>query len=482
MKFIQIDKNIAVIYFAMISCLFLLVFSISSSPLYPVPFIYDSGTFQIIGKGWMEGELPYRDLWDNKGPLLYLINGIGYLITGNKTGVFILQVINLTIAIFIVYRLFLLEFSPFKAILFSTFALLWLSNTIYNNSVGEYILIPINLSYLLIYKWLQSYNNEKKKHPCLYSMFYGFTLGCGFLLRITDVFPFFITLIIISIYILRNNQWKNWMYNFFICICCFILTIIPFILYFLYQGILDDFWFATILHNIEYVKQSNFQSYYLYAMGSFILSFTNYIAIILVGILVLIFNKKRTKIVLAWIIPSLIMLCFIFNTYANSNYAISSLPFFCFVIIELVLLKKKIYQILLYLFLGFILLAFTFQVWQNKTRDIQPNNMIGLYKIIEDKIPVDERNSFIAFNCETDIYYYTSLKPCYPYFLTKLTYLTSEKDSLRKRIIETYKTCHAKWILVCSSYYPNFISDILDEHYKVEMFFPDVGLQLFHLK
>jgi len=41
-------------------------------PLFQAPFEPDQGVYAVIAKGWLAGDIPYRDLWDNKGPLLFL--------------------------------------------------------------------------------------------------------------------------------------------------------------------------------------------------------------------------------------------------------------------------------------------------------------------------------------------------------------------------------------------------------------------------
>ncbi|MFQ9073882.1 MAG: hypothetical protein ACLR43_15090 [Faecalibacillus faecis] len=44
------------------------------------------------------GKVPYKDLFEQKGPLLYLIYGIGYLISHDTfLGVYLLEVISYTI-------------------------------------------------------------------------------------------------------------------------------------------------------------------------------------------------------------------------------------------------------------------------------------------------------------------------------------------------------------------------------------------------
>lgn len=49
----------------------MLCLSTSTSPLYNIPYAGDTAMFQTIGKYWAEGSLPYVDLWDSKGPLIF---------------------------------------------------------------------------------------------------------------------------------------------------------------------------------------------------------------------------------------------------------------------------------------------------------------------------------------------------------------------------------------------------------------------------
>ena len=40
----------------------------------------DSGVFIYTGKQVLDGKIPYLDVWDHKGPLLYYINAFGLLL------------------------------------------------------------------------------------------------------------------------------------------------------------------------------------------------------------------------------------------------------------------------------------------------------------------------------------------------------------------------------------------------------------------
>ncbi len=65
----------------------------------------DSAWFFTCGKAWMEGMTPYVDFADSKGPLLWLIYGIGYLISPTSyIGVFWLSVLAYTFTFAIIWR------------------------------------------------------------------------------------------------------------------------------------------------------------------------------------------------------------------------------------------------------------------------------------------------------------------------------------------------------------------------------------------
>ncbi|MBO7609993.1 MAG: glycosyltransferase family 39 protein [Muribaculaceae bacterium] len=65
----------------------------------------DSAWYYMCGKAWMEGMTPYVDFTDSKGPLLWLIYGIGYLISPRDyTGVFWLSCLSYVATLWLVYR------------------------------------------------------------------------------------------------------------------------------------------------------------------------------------------------------------------------------------------------------------------------------------------------------------------------------------------------------------------------------------------
>ena len=73
----------------------------------------DSAWFFMCGKAWMNGLTPYVDFSDSKGPLLWLIYGVGYLLSHHSyIGVFWISVVFYTATLYIAYKLSRLFLEP----------------------------------------------------------------------------------------------------------------------------------------------------------------------------------------------------------------------------------------------------------------------------------------------------------------------------------------------------------------------------------
>lgn len=63
-----------------------------SSPLYPINDWVDANTYLTIGRAMHEGVVPYRDLYEQKGPILYFLHAAAALISDSSFfGVFIIE-------------------------------------------------------------------------------------------------------------------------------------------------------------------------------------------------------------------------------------------------------------------------------------------------------------------------------------------------------------------------------------------------------
>lgn len=84
----------------------LMLFCTKSSPLFAFNDWYDANVYFTMGKGFVNGRVPYVDLIDNKGPLLYLIYGVAWMIDNTGFfGVYLFQSLFVAVSVIFTYRL-----------------------------------------------------------------------------------------------------------------------------------------------------------------------------------------------------------------------------------------------------------------------------------------------------------------------------------------------------------------------------------------
>ena len=104
------------ILICLISMLFLLFFSTSTSPLYK-DYQDDSAIFITVGKVLKDGKVLYKDIFDHKGPVFFFIEYIGQIIYSGRFGMFILQIISMTFSLFMLNKI--LSINTNKSTLYS---------------------------------------------------------------------------------------------------------------------------------------------------------------------------------------------------------------------------------------------------------------------------------------------------------------------------------------------------------------------------
>lgn len=130
---------------AALSTLFVLFFSTTTSPLNP-QFGSDSSIFRLIGTAMANGQLLYVDVWDHKGPGLFLIQWLAQEIWGGRVGIFLLQIIFLTCS-------------------------LWLFGAIARRFVHGWLVVVAQLSFLALLAPTYEYGNLSEEWSLPFSMF-----------------------------------------------------------------------------------------------------------------------------------------------------------------------------------------------------------------------------------------------------------------------------------------------------------------------
>ena len=473
------------IYCLIIAFCFITFFSASTSWLYHNVEYLDADFFSVIGKYWAKGNIPYVDLWDQKGPIIYFFNAVGYFVTGQRWGVYLIQIISLTITLYYTYYFLLLEFSRKNALFLLLAATLALLNdySYAGNNVEEYLLPLLTFAFYKMYKWLHNTTNDKYEHPYKYAFTYGMVFGFSFLTRMTNAIGVCGGIFIITILLLSKKQWKNLFHNILAFISGTGVIVIPFIIYFYCHGCLDEMIYGTLLYNIEYAKNapeldpfSLNQTLYLFK------SAINGITLFVISIFILFWHKNKLRGVL-WGSVAIISLMWLMSGNGFHHYFIITYPFFCIIVNELMsLYKENFYKAKFkrYIIFYIVLLccACTYETYGAYKTIKTKNTNLSFYNIVNNDLPKKDRNSFVAYNVSPYIYLYLDIKPCCRFFAYQDSQ-ASFGNSLKEKISNEYINSSPKWILVNGD--KTLIDNILNQKYKIIKLYPN-NMKLYKLK
>ena len=144
----------------------------------------DSLIFMYVAQGILEGEVPYLDRWDHKGPLLYLINAVGLLID-EMWGLWIVQALFLLGTIYFALILLRKAFGTTPALFaLALFLILFSRFNPPGNYTEQYALLFQFLAlYLLFRSHQQPHREISLIHFALLHMTIGALGAASFLLR-----------------------------------------------------------------------------------------------------------------------------------------------------------------------------------------------------------------------------------------------------------------------------------------------------------
>lgn len=217
------------------------------SSLYSIPMSYDPIIYGIVGNGWMEGLMPYRDLFDQKGPLIFLIYGISFLLFKSFWLVFLLEWAAIFVSMVFSYKIAVLFISARKAFFISLLLVLLLCNFPYYGGGGHpsEFLLPFQLASLYFLIRLRQGGGS----AAVTGIVFGLSMGIAILLKFNLAVFWFIPCI--YVFILAWKKGKA--LHFSAClISATAITVAPLLLYFHLNGILGDFYRGYFLFNVSY--------------------------------------------------------------------------------------------------------------------------------------------------------------------------------------------------------------------------------------
>lgn len=467
---------------------FVYFFSYSTSTFYPYYFGGDSAQFQTIGKAWAAGKIPYKDMFDHKGPYIFFVNMLGYKLTGNSCGVMLLQMLNMMASLAGIFKLSRLTANKSNvygiAAIIVTSAVLALSYS-HGNMTEEYCFPFICFSTYLQAGYLLHSPEDRifPEHNVKHGFFYGVSFAVCFLTRITNGVTICAGVLLTGLILLRDGRYGN-LRNNAVSFCGGILTVFaPFAVYFWKRNAFREFLYGTIGFNMEY--QRGMVSWLTKATcvswGSFFIVCVPYYTIF--ATIFLLCRRKQYALAVYGVICSILEGYLLFSGAQYWQYVMITVPQFVLFLNEVRLAGAGMKRGRFLTIMAACGAAAIFCVSISKV--INMHNMYGSkrqagYQELLDLIPEEDRGSFIVYGGtpqSKQIYLSNDLLPCKKYFILQ-EWHAGFSEEVKRDIHEEFASESPQWILTEGSV--DNIRDILDAAYECAG--TAEGYGLYHLR
>ncbi len=259
-KTLENKKENGYIYFAIslfLGMIFLLFYSASTSPLSYNYICSDSGFFQAVGRLMHSGKLMYRDIYDQKGPLMFFIQYLGYCFPNGRYGILFIQALCMAVNIIALKKtVWILELKN-KASVFMVFTVFFLFVlSLYfdcGNLTEEYSLPFIFIAVFLHFKGM-----KEKKYARYVAYVYGIGFGLIALIRVTNSVLIDVCMLHLFLMCLIKKDFKNAILHSLRFGIGAVAAMVPFFVYYAIKGAFSEFFNTVFIFAYKYATQRSF--------------------------------------------------------------------------------------------------------------------------------------------------------------------------------------------------------------------------------
>lgn len=446
-----------------------------TSPLCPFFYGGDSAIFRLIGKGMIHGMLPYVDLFDHKGPVLFFIEAVGALWDGRM--IWLIQCLFGIITIFLIYALWkdLQGNTPFPMRNFLLPLVLGGSVfffTMERGNLSEELSIPFIAVSLLLFVRYAVEVDERPCHPCLYAYIHGLCFSALCLIRINNAVSVVMGVLVVVVFLLVRGEFTNALLNVLFGFLGILTVAIPVSLYFYIYGALYDMLYATFLYNLVYSGNIGHVSVFSEPLTYIALYLPMLCSAVLLAVSMLRRGRERSKpalfewILLALIVGNLLCLC-VANAFPH--YFTIYVPVFMLVLCACGgLLKNRYLAALCVICLAVNLYYDVFYLdWTVRANLLSDETTVQHETIYGNmsRIPEDERDSVIGYNVPSAVYLQGDILPCYRYY-TLQDWWSNNDPSIKSDFVEWLCREKPLWVLTPPSEAGKLL-DFIPEDYNL---------------
>lgn len=338
---ISLKKFYPYLYCLIISILFIFIAS-KCSILYQINDWVDANAFFTVGKSMMRGIVPYQSLFEQKGPILYFIYGIGSLVSYKSFfGVFLLEIISFSFFLYYAYKILILytkKENAYFIIPILSLLVVSLKAFTHGGSAEEFSLPFLMYSFYKLILYLKEENSSNISIKDL--LINGLIAGIILLIKYTLLGFWFGFMLIIIIRLIKDKKYQEVILKSLIFLLGMIIACLPWLIYFGVNSAIKDFFDVYFLINIKLYP--NKMPFILKLKTTLSLIIQNlfgvstYLFFIVGGFSLLFINKEKK---LLYLVITLLTTAF-FIYIGGTNYHYYSLIIAPFIIIGIISLLK----------------------------------------------------------------------------------------------------------------------------------------------
>lgn len=234
------------------TALFALGIYTSTNPVWGYSGV-DSAAFILMGRSILNGKIPYRDIADNKGLVLYGINALGQSFFRGQVydifGIWLIQILLLFLSLVLIektakrlgYR------HPF---FWALFYLLTISSLVESGNMSE----EYSNSFTIIgfYLCAEYFSDIDKKHLWKYGLIFGVSFSFCFFMRPNNALPLAGIIIVLVVFLMAKKQWKEIGVHASFFLLGTVAICMPMGIYLYCNNALEDWLLFTIQMNLQY--------------------------------------------------------------------------------------------------------------------------------------------------------------------------------------------------------------------------------------
>lgn len=247
-RFFYVLCEIACVLLAVMMAFFI---ATNNSPLF-LEIGADNAIFLTVGKAIAMGKVPYVDIVENKGPVLFLLNALPQFFMEGTLGVFIIEALMMVGATLLLLNTARKMQGDKRSALCAVAAVgvyfATLTNTINSGNFGE----EYNLFLLVVALWalVRAVTGSGKRH-WVSPFLLGFSAATIALIKISDIPACGVIILFYLIWMAMEKRgfWKD----FFVCIAGMALIAVPVFVYLGLNGAIGPMFEEYILSNFSHV-------------------------------------------------------------------------------------------------------------------------------------------------------------------------------------------------------------------------------------